>query len=127
MKLSEAIRLGAMLAPQGRRLLRDGYGTCALGAALEAAGGDCLDLGASDVLRVHFPILRLVDINCPACGISAAQLSSLMSHNGSLYGVIGHLNDDHEWTREQIADLVQTIEAQHEPAAPVETPDTVTV
>jgi hypothetical protein len=32
-----------------------------------------------------------------------------------VFRVIAHLNDDHRWTRERIADFVETIERHHEP------------
>lgn len=38
MRLSEAIRLGAMMRPQTFGALSDERGTCAMGAAYEAAG-----------------------------------------------------------------------------------------
>lgn len=45
MKLSEAIKLGAMNGPQAFDAYTDGVGTCALGAALKAVGCAPVDAG----------------------------------------------------------------------------------
>ena len=113
MKLHEAIRLGAMVKPQGRGAFYTPNGTCAAGAALDAIGRldttACAPNAATSVaqiflLRECFPILANLPNFCPACerpfsggwGFAEMQLA--------------HLNDIHRWTREQIADWVQTIE-----------------
>jgi hypothetical protein len=112
MRLSDAIRLGAMLAPQGFNGYQDAWGrTCALGAALEAIGR----LGASHRAYLSwaslYPWLRGLPWRaCPAC-------AGYLSEPG-LIELIVHLNDTHRWTREQIADWVATIEPREEPAAP---------
>lgn len=97
MTLSEAIRLGSMLHPQGFARFH-GYShdqasivTCALGAA-EDAGYRIVDM----------PILRMA-ATCPA--------SEWCRVCHCVYDVIIHLNDEHRWTREAIADWVETIEA----------------
>lgn len=113
MKLSEAIRLGAMLKPQafgslrsleavndrgsilGLRLIEK---TCAYGAAIDAGytssgRGDCIF-----VQTIH---------ECPACGLEM-----------TVGMVVMHLNDTHRWTRERIADFVATVEVQYEVFAP---------
>jgi hypothetical protein len=93
MKLSEAIRLGALLHPQlfgAFNLIERETGhilrTCAIGAA-SAAGYDTTRLGNSSVTQ------------CPACQL-----------RGGVAGIIAHLNDDHRWTRERIADWVEMCE-----------------
>ncbi len=106
MKLSEAIRAGAKLRPQAFGKGFDGVGTCAMGAAFEGMGLDpkSLDLEICqpipEVLRELFPpkSVRL----CPVCGTQKAL------------GVIVHLNDEHGWTREAIADYVETLEREQE-------------
>lgn len=101
LKLSEAIRLGAMLRPQAR----GGYfvkgGSCAIGAALEAIGmnSKCLDAGPA---LSRWPLARNV-VPCPQC-----------LDSGTAWSMAAHLNDHHQWTREQIADWVATVEAQDE-------------
>lgn len=94
--------------------------TCAWGAAIDAAGltiklkpkDGSLSFGApirgaaidsSDYyLDVPPEWSRLLSITqqCPACALGG---------EGTV--LIAHLNDHHSWTREQIADWVETIEA----------------
>ena len=105
MRLSEAIRLGAMSRPQafGIFFSKDTGGTCALGAALEAIGGldedDPLSVKHNLLLRRRFPVL-LQPLSCPACGgdIGGDEMS------------LAHLNDTHKWSRERIADWLETVE-----------------
>ncbi len=101
MKLSEAIRLGAMLGPQlrGRLTSRKENGSCALGSALLATG----KARTYNAVKKRWPWI-MDYASCPRC----------MSFNCRINAVITHLNDSHEWTRERIADWVATIEAQQE-------------
>lgn len=105
MKLSEAIRLGAMLKPQGFGHI-DNDGTCALGAAYDALG-KLNDKGFYyEQLMTVFPILRIADrVACPVCHQPRGMFQ---------LATIPHLNDDHLWTRERIADWVEQIEQQQE-------------
>jgi hypothetical protein len=106
MKLSEAIRLGAMLKPQRFGGLYVDSGTCALGAAMDAIGAlpkkqsvICSDAEWEPALRLWGGLLdRRV-----AHPVNASP-EDLVCH------VITNLNDSHKWTREQIADWVETIE-----------------
>lgn len=126
MKLSEAIRLGAMLKPQGHDMLVTlNGGSCALGAAFDAVGmavgeydgGDAGDPCYAEA-RARWSVLN-AHVACPVP-------DSDVWRDGDMVHVIWSLNDRAGWTREQIADWVATIEAQHEqPAAPIETPATV--
>lgn len=101
MKFSEAIRLGAMMKPQAFGTSFDGIGTCANGAARDAIG--LLGNVNGDIGRL-FPLgLKVMEL-CAVCG----KLLSVPS----VGGFIAHLNDDHEWTRERIADFVETMESQ---------------
>jgi hypothetical protein len=137
MRLSEAIRLGAMSKPQGFKSLNGSVGrpivfslfgethigtiqepaTCALGAAMDAAGcfhGGEVVTASEDEPRVRGVIKAgtqyvmvqpldewrqvLSDVAlCPVC-----QRGGLIVQE-----VIQHINDDHRWTREQIADWVE--------------------
>ena len=113
MRLSEAIRLGSMIRPQAF----DGWdtkGSCALAAAAEAAGIDRALLpfdGRHDLryceIAKRFPI-SYSDVPCPQCGNSEKQSS--FPFQATIY----HINDCHLWTRERIADFVETVEAQLE-------------
>ena len=111
MKLSEAIRLGAMLRPQGfgPQVVTE-RGSCVWGAAIEAIG-QYPNVYWSRVLS-KWPVATEPSV-CPVlrCGTL-----------GSVSGVMVHLNNDHCWTREKIAEWVATMEpnAQDPVAPPVE-------
>lgn len=106
--LSEAIRLGAMIRPQGYgSFVRDGA-SCALGAAAEACG-----IGADDFEAVGamwpWTLRRIFTIEF----ISGHD----WSHQQCLVDareVIWRLNDVHGWTRERIADYVELLEKRLE-------------
>lgn len=105
LKLSEAIRLGSMMKPQAYTDAEIGA-SCALEAACEAIG-----LAACEWVRLdsQYPILDRADIHCPLCSSTDDQ--------EAFEEVVYHLNDDHKWSRERIADFVETIENQQ--ASPV--------
>lgn len=109
MKLSEAIRLGSMLHPQVFNamweydvsddfdpgfMFRKVIGTCALGAAVMAG-----------YMTALFTTQRL-GLPCPYCHYE--------NERWSLDTMITHLNDNHRWTREKIADWVETVEVKQE-------------
>ena len=114
MTLSDAIRLGSMLKPQGRGALHKDGQTCAYGAAMDAIG--CLPAeGAEcshdyDALGDEWPIGN-VRAECP--------VTFLWSEVGD---IVTDLNDVYGWSREWIADWVETIERQH---AALESPPAV--
>lgn len=97
MKLSEAIRLGAMLKPQAFGKLSDGVGTCALGAAEDAVG-----MSWFAAWPLQHPAFTA---GCPACKYVPDVIDQATP---------AHLNDVHRWTREQIADWVESIEPSTE-------------
>ncbi len=110
MKLSEAIRLGAMLKPQAFSGAQWPEKSCALQAACDALGMDGTDVMP---FLAKYPWAHR-KVTCPACNV--------MDKPRAIHCVIAfHLNDDHRWTREQIADWVATIEPQD---APESTPAT---
>lgn len=126
MKLSEAIRLGAMLRPQGRgdffvREVADGKilaatTSCALGAAYEAIHGRTT-LHSSRVrerLQEAWPLLDAPQTTHP-CPLCATVPRFFMVPTDTLADTITHLNDCHCWTREQIAVWVETFETETEP------------
>lgn len=106
MKLSDAIRLGAMLRPQDYGELT-GIGSCVLQAAAEAIGsyptyGVALERWDWITTEVGAPLC------CPSgCGTISQSPQWMMA---------SHLNDYHHWTRERIADWVASIEPQEAPA-----------
>lgn len=122
--LSQAILLGATLAPQAFGMLVDDDGhTCANGAAFEAAGLMTVDRTRRPVVFTFTDFWFLTAVRlwpvlnhkaaCPACPNRIDQVS----------GLIVHLNNDHRWTRPRIADFVAAIETQLDP--PVLTPAAV--
>lgn len=124
LSLSQAIRLGAMLAPQAfNYFLKDGA-TCAMGAALQAGGaGEHLTdyLKCGELIIEMFPLaadLHAAALHCPeGCGHCRS----------SVWGMVAHLNNDHKLSRERIATWIETIEAQqpaidHEHATPEDCP-----
>jgi hypothetical protein len=110
MKLSDAIRKGSKLNPQGFGTLKfsmDGR-TCALGAALDgieyAFDPSALHMKA---IRKSWPeVMNKAVCPChkekpkkfPDCGVP-----------DSLSHIIVHLNDDHKWTREAIAEWIDSL------------------
>lgn len=112
MRLSDAIRVGAMNKPQAFGCMEHAGHTCALGAAFDAVGLLFVS-NRGDKARLMFPeMCSFVPGPCD-CDIA-----------GAVECVIVHLNDGHLWTREQIADWVATIEPQeatheavHQPVA----------
>jgi hypothetical protein len=112
MRLSEAIRLGAMMSPQARghffqRAVSDKesvIATCALGAAALAVGGSIFHFAGPAHSR--WPILGvLVPENELPAGIVARRSLRLAD-------VIMMLNDKEGWTRTEIADWVDQFEAR---------------
>jgi hypothetical protein len=114
MRFSEAIRLGALLNPQGFGQLMDNGKTCALGAAFAAIG---------QIKEIQYGFLNwpeewkwinIKSIQCPNCG----------DRNKVLWIIAIHLNDRHKWTRESIADWIESLESTRhgsrfeEPARP---------
>jgi hypothetical protein len=97
-KLSVAIRLGALLKPQTFGHYSDEVGTCAMGAVFEAVGST-LGVGLSDEMSDQLDRANLSP--CPVSGCA---------HDHNERATMPHLNDHHKWTRERIADWVQTIE-----------------
>src|ERR1041384_7086595 len=113
MRLSEAIRLGALLKAQGfgRYGVRaDGptaVRTCALGAAADAIGmldrlmpvDDRAVVSLASAFPAEWHLLEesVIGSACPVCG----------AVHQTLAGVIAHVNDRHRWTREAIADWIE--------------------
>src|ERR1051325_2910153 len=93
---SEAIREGAKLRPQAFNEYYIDGGSCAVGAAAEAMGFDKVRMVEAENA---FAYMQAAGVDCPAC-----------KRINSLLGVCTHLNDTHRWTREQIADWLETEE-----------------
>jgi hypothetical protein len=107
MKLSEAIRLGAMMRPQAFSCYTDGIGTCVWGAANEAIG-----------LPANHGFFETEGEWSVADQASRCPIAKCVRRFRVVSSIIQHLNDEHRWTREKIADWVETIEAQHDTPQP---------
>lgn len=120
MKLSEAIRLGSMLAPQSHDEFIDSYGrTCARGAACQAAGIPIVAVRKIGVITYEwdfedeegleeqaFPILTRI------VSVPKELREEGLSCTSSVWGIVVALNDDLRWTRGQIADWVEGVEGR---------------
>jgi len=92
-KPSEAIRLGCLIAPV--QIFNDGYvdgagGACGVGAGVLGMGWD-----ASRHFGRFGRFEMLLDGLPPVCPVAGCEFEE---------GNIVHLNDDHRWSRERIAD-----------------------
>lgn len=93
LRLSEAIRKGALLAPQtrcGRYTNRETGATCAFGAAYEAVTGEKIYHGSPGVVPPHWDLAN----------------QSFFTHFG--FGIL-YANDVRAWSREQIADALEAL------------------
>ena len=101
MKLSEAIRMNGMTKPQGfeNESFYSNVAPCALGGALLSIGRPQTYLALFD----SWPWITAVT-NCPCehCTFACYRVAE----------AIWHLNDQHAWTRQQIANWVETVEPQ---------------
>jgi hypothetical protein len=109
MKLSEAIRLGSVMTGQAFNFYYiesagAAVDTCPLGSALLAVG----KLHEAVLVWQVWPWMQVGTVRCPVdgCAISRIDLSA--------NNTISHLNDYHRWTREAIAQWVESIEPQEE-------------
>lgn len=123
MRLSEAIRLGSLIRPQAYYAWFDDDGSsCAIGAALEACGvpfkpvnneqaGVILkEFQRSEYYQEFKQGLASSPTNCPVCGEAVLNGEWQKHVKPNITSVIVHLNNDHRWTREQIAAWVETHE-----------------
>lgn len=102
MKLWKAIVKGSKLRPQTFFALKNEFGTCALGAAIDGGGV----IGNSMfTLMEKFPLARILQ-SMPCSNIGCPDPACL----GNTMPIIPHLNDDHKWSREAIAEWIKTKE-----------------
>lgn len=98
-----------MMAPHAVASMRNSLGgTCALGAARDAGYPIVESAHGYAVEDGRFPAVQ-----CPACFARGMVMGPW-----SLYRVITHLNDLHRWTREKIAEWVESVEP-HEESTPL--------
>lgn len=110
MKLSDAIRLGAMMKPQAFSGAYWPEKSCALQAACDAVGINSSHGDAHVAFADTWGWSYRGPFQCPECQIEHCTVAALIAFC---------LNDDHEWSRERIADYIATLEPQD---APVEAP-----
>jgi hypothetical protein len=118
MRLVDAIILGSTNSKQAFGQFEDLDGSrCTLGAALAAVGRPCVGLPRKIVKEVEkeWPhVMQMIgNFNCPACPQQHALLGSL----------IVHLNDQHFWSREKIAEYITQFEPDQPEAKPMPAPD----
>lgn len=118
LKLSEAMRLGAMMVPQafdvrGEEIVIERFynilhletaqyvTACALQSALIAIGRP----GEHSVYEVWPWAYEYTTVECHACGSCYAYVAVL----------VVHLNDDHHMSRQSIADFVEGLEKEYAP------------
>lgn len=113
MKLSEAMREGSKLSNQCFGSIGFKDKTCALGAVaewLEYTGQSKVNWRYT----LYFPIL--FENILPPCGCcpTADSVGFCLDDDGTFMVSIAHLNDAHKWSREAIAEWVETIETKLE-------------
>ena len=99
MKLSERMILGATLIKHVPRASGDGEG-CAIQCAVQANAEDTTDMDWIHN-RTHVG-------GCPA-------RCNRMWTQSTVGGIIVHLNDDHKWSIDRIAQWVASVEPQEQP------------
>jgi hypothetical protein len=97
------------------KLIDDRGGSCAMGAACLAAGFISKEssLKYYSGVMVAWPWMDRT-ISCPSCG---CEFRTSLGATG-VWSAVVHLNNNHRWLREQIADWVETIEQAHSQPAP---------
>lgn len=132
MRLAEAIRKGAMQHPQWFGMFRGWRGdgateelhTCALMAAHEGVYGELpapflaamseaeIEKHVLSELHAAFPQLKdaATAYTCPAGDRCNRHPAPPDRYHIDLRSMIVHLNDYHRWTRECIADWVESVE-----------------
>ena len=97
MRFCDAIRKGAKIRPQGFGQGFDGVRTCANSAARDGVGL----LNFQSEFDALFPITEIPCNRCPVCK------HLLLGFTQNFKGLVAHLNDNHRWTREHIADWIE--------------------
>lgn len=100
MKNWEAMLKGAKMRPQTFVSMVDDRGSCAVGAMFEGHGNTLDHTSQRDAWAlVHELDYAFPNAKCPVCKVGFG-----------LGTAIWHLNDTHEWSRENIAYFVRAIE-----------------
>lgn len=104
MKLSHAIMMNGMTKPQGfgDKSVYSIDSPCAIGGALQAIGKQRDGSSAYHTFTYEWPWVNRSS-SCPSCPAA-----------GTVRDTIWHLNDNHRWTRQQIAEWVSRVEPDEE-------------
>lgn len=126
MYLFEAVRLGALILPQGFGINRSLNTACAMDGALLAVGDPAVRENTVALWERRKQLLPFAYADAPACPVCAdavntgehAIMLAVARKCRSVAGVVAiHLNDRHRWSREQIATWLEPLElayaAQH--------------
>ena len=106
MKLSTAIRIGSMTTKQIKGAVNDGgNGRCAIGAAIDATGNEPGCTAWHSQITTFFPLAGL-EVKMPPHECSLCTECRYVP----VFHVLYHLNDTANWTREAIADWVESVE-----------------
>ena len=64
---------------------------------------------AESMVAQHFPEMRSFRMTCPEC-VKTRKGSLWACLESSLFALVIHLNDDHRWDRNRIADFLETLD-----------------
>ena len=108
MNLSDAILKGISISPtQAFEQYTDEASTCVIGAAMIGIGIDAHnDNDPKWQVLKSFPILKEEAIVCPEERCDYHNRACYAEAH-TLFGLCIHLNDDHRWTREAIANHIK--------------------
>lgn len=125
MRLSEAMRLGAMMGRQLFNHLVDGMDSCAIGAVVLTIGVELSRLKThqiwdADALRRRWPFLDAI-VQQPCACAREPRPRAFGRNECDLWPTIVHLNNEHRWSRECIADWIESLEPTLDPSIHQET------
>lgn len=64
---------------------------------------------AESMVAQHFPEMRRFRMTCPEC-VKTRKYSPWACLESSLFALVIHLNDDHQWNRNRIADWLDGLD-----------------
>lgn len=113
MKMWKAMLKGAKMGPQlFGRLSDENGGSCAAGSILLGLTGE-ISLPYY-VILVNKPvsecILGMPMLKCPKCLKTEGTTAGITETFETMWFVMAHLNNDHKWSRQNIAHWVRSIE-----------------
>jgi len=76
---------------------------------------------AESMVAQHFPEMRSFRMRCPEC-VKTRNYSQWAKLESSLFALTIHLNDDHRWDRNRIADFLEGLDVDLSFKVPEEYP-----